>query len=54
MIFFINETFKQIERVFDTSLNLGTRMDDLEIAVAEYADQINALDTGLSSQVCNM
>ncbi|KAG6446417.1 myosin-9 isoform X3 [Manduca sexta] len=43
----------RMEQKLEASLNLGSRMDDLEILVSEYADQITALDTGLSSQMTN-
>lgn len=46
-IFFCTRT----EGKFDDALDLGDRMFDLEKLVAEYAEQINTMDTGLSSQV---
>lgn len=39
------------EEKLDKSVDLSNRMDDLETLVADYAEQINILDTGLSSQV---
>ncbi|XP_063821361.1 uncharacterized protein LOC135071509 isoform X2 [Ostrinia nubilalis] len=43
----------RLEGRLEDSLNLGDRMFDLEKLVSEYADQINTLDTGLSSQMTN-
>lgn len=34
-------------------MNLGNRMVQLEVLTAQYAEKINSLDTGLSSQVLN-
>nr|XP_037874789.1 uncharacterized protein LOC101737966 isoform X1 [Bombyx mori] len=44
---------KKMEEKLDKSVDLSNRMDDLETLVADYAEQINILDTGLSSQMTN-
>ncbi|XP_060801102.1 serine-rich adhesin for platelets [Amyelois transitella] len=43
----------RLEIKLNASLDLGTRMTDLEALVAQYAEQVNTLDTGLSSQMTN-
>ncbi|CAH0407797.1 unnamed protein product [Chilo suppressalis] len=43
----------RLESKLDESLDLGDRMNDLEILVSDYAEHINTLDTGISAQMTN-
>ncbi|XP_041976381.1 autophagy-related protein 23-like isoform X2 [Aricia agestis] len=44
---------RNLENELDSALNLGSRMEELENLVSVYAEQINTLDTNLSSQMSN-
>ncbi|XP_052750503.1 uncharacterized protein LOC113511859 [Galleria mellonella] len=43
----------RLQGKLEASLDLVNRMNNLEILVSEYSEQINILDTGLSSQMTN-
>lgn len=47
----ITFNFTEIDSKIEALTQLGPKMNDLEKLVTNYAEQINALDTGLSAQV---
>ncbi|CAG4937879.1 unnamed protein product [Colias eurytheme] len=47
------KTSNRLEAKLEAALNLGDRMDNLDALVSEYVEQINIMDTNLSSQMTN-
>ncbi|XP_047506772.1 serine-rich adhesin for platelets-like isoform X2 [Pieris napi] len=47
------KTASKIEGKLNKALDLGDRMDELESIVSKYVEQINIMDTNLSSQMTN-
>ncbi|CAG5040304.1 unnamed protein product [Parnassius apollo] len=44
---------KRLETKLEATLHLQSRMNDLETLVSDYADHVNIIDTGLTSQITN-